>query len=155
MALQSAVDCRPSTGRPRNFSTCFWYGPAFVVQLAACAGAAPSASVSGATIPVTPSTTAPRLPMFLIVVLLSPVVRSRVRALGHIDSYGARSVVSRFMPKRNSDLRHPAPPAGRRRGQGVRGSLSGGAKGGPEAGVDSCEAAVDGEGGAGDPGRVA
>ncbi|MGX1089631.1 hypothetical protein RKD47_000312 [Streptomyces albogriseolus] len=35
MALQSAADCLPSTGRPRNFSTFFWYGPAEVVQLAA------------------------------------------------------------------------------------------------------------------------
>ncbi|CAM5348585.1 hypothetical protein SCYAM73S_01559 [Streptomyces cyaneofuscatus] len=27
IALQSAADCLPSTGRFRNFSTCFWYGP--------------------------------------------------------------------------------------------------------------------------------
>lgn len=38
IALQSAADCLPSTGRPRNFSTFFWYGPADVVQLAAWAG---------------------------------------------------------------------------------------------------------------------
>ncbi|CAM5738329.1 hypothetical protein STENM223S_03607 [Streptomyces tendae] len=61
MALQSAAYCFPSAVRPRNFSTFFWYGPAFAVQLAAWAGAAVSASVSGATSAVTASAMAPRL----------------------------------------------------------------------------------------------
>ncbi|GAA3045071.1 hypothetical protein GCM10010448_29900 [Streptomyces glomeratus] len=37
-----------------------------MVQLAACAGAVPSASVSGATSPVMPSATAPRLRISLM-----------------------------------------------------------------------------------------
>ena len=61
--MQTALDRTPSTGPTTNFYTVYWYAPDCVVQLAACAGAVPSTSVSGATSPVTPSATTPRLRM--------------------------------------------------------------------------------------------
>lgn len=58
VALQSAVDCLPSTGRFRNFSTCFWCGPTDLVQDAAWAAVpVPRTRAGAATSPATDSAT--------------------------------------------------------------------------------------------------
>ncbi|GGS68540.1 hypothetical protein GCM10010222_06620 [Streptomyces tanashiensis] len=70
MAWQSPSDWRPSTVRPRNFSTCFWYGPVVTLQDAACAGAVPSAIVIGTTSDVIPAAMPALLPMRCVILFM-------------------------------------------------------------------------------------